>query len=366
MRAVVLLLLPFWYIGCSTEGKLEGSYLSARPVTELPGGFDDRSRAFREYFQHVRTVRFSDSVLVSDITHLDVDDRGRFLVTEGLSGDKVHLFGPDGSFIRSLSAEACHPGFNWHPRRAAFNRDGRILLINAGPWGYRFDAEGNCAGGMHDEFTPPTWPAFDEEGHIYGFYRNPAEGYHIRKMTPEGLELDRFAEATAQKIFIGQFSSGGLVSGGKHIYLALPTWPHVFKFDLSGNFAGKLGWSPDGYRRIEGDIPRSGDAGQISQNLGALREGKSLTTNLYLLDQDKIMVGYWHNHLHESDPEKRYAFAAMDTAGRPLMPAVTMKERTFIFARDGLAYRRVEQSMAADGTVPNPGVEVYRYVGPGS
>ena len=112
-----------------------------------------------------RTIRFvePDTLLLGTIDHMDVDPDGRILVVDQ-RGKQILLFDSTGALHASLDPAACHPGFDFYPLSAHFGGDSFIFIQNAGPWGYRFTADGGCLGSADEDFR--AYADYDEIEHL--------------------------------------------------------------------------------------------------------------------------------------------------------------------------------------------------------
>ena len=116
-----------------------------------------------KHFKKETSIRLAvpDTLLIGEITHMDVDPAGRMLLTDWRGG-QVLLFDSTGSLQASLDPTACHPGFTFRPIAARFGGEALIFVQNAAPWGFRFSADGGCLGIAHEDYR--AQPLFDVEG----------------------------------------------------------------------------------------------------------------------------------------------------------------------------------------------------------
>jgi len=370
-RKKVSIFLVLMLVGCQSEkdpceqgsvgtGSLGVSGLTSsssdRPV------FESDSVTFNHFFKPVRTVYLSEDVLVGDVSSLDVNSEGGLLITD-LRGNQVLLFDKTGRYLKTLSVEACHPGFNWNPIRAKFKPDGSIQITNNGPWGYRFSRDGDCVGGMDDGFRLPFHFDFDGEGNIYGFYRRP-DGYFIKKMNPMGRETSTFAQDGRFKNFVVRMRVGGLAHDRQgFVYLALPHSPYVYKYDEHGNCLGALGQKPAYFRSLAEDIGDfTGNTGKIAEALFDKLEEISITLHLFLLDKDKLLIMYENQYKYRQKPDEEIGIVVMDLEGHSLMTIEMDKRAWFLLAKEGYVYRVVQPPPDQQGNVPNPALEVSQFI----
>lgn len=320
----------------------------------------DEPVSFAHYFKKVRTVPLSDEVFIERISVLDVNKDGELLITD--PGNGVYIFSKNGQLMRTLSPEPCHPGFQWRPQEAYFTGDGHIFVVNGGPWGFVFEEDGTCWEQAHEDFLPPRKIAFTPKGQMYGWYTRPgADSSRIKVISGTGKTLESYAiPASDYNNLDGRLSSGnrGMFYHENHLYLSLPTRPAVQVFDTNGTRIDQIKNTPPLYQPVVSDIPSRFSGGQeFVSKLGRAIENKTWIQGLYLLNDDALLLQYvtgWYDS---------WAVDVLDMQGnriikRPIKLAPEYKVR---LVKREKVYRVVQPAPTADGKVPNPQIEVYRF-----
>lgn len=307
-------------------------------------------------FVKASTIALSeDEVLVATVQTLDVGPKGRFLITDQVSR-RAWIFERDGHLMKELTPEHCHPGFTMNPLEARYLGEQQIILTNAGPWGHRFDVEGECIGGMHKSFTAPMTFGTSSSGLTYAFYGE--HGGYLAKLDATGREVMRFdtPEAVAPGMTL-RFRGGGVVADTDNVFFADVARPAIHVFDTNGTHLRTIEETPDTFDMVDEDLPGAG--AQRGAILGAMSsfKSKSWVTDLLMLDADKLLIQYRH--------QDGYGYQIFSKEGKLLSENSGMEHR-FLAAGRGVAYRVVQPEVNAAGELPNPNIEVCRYVGPAS
>lgn len=315
-------------------------------------------------FQKVQTIRLSDpgkilteDLLIAEIKTLDVDSDGRLLVVD-LLGEQAFLFGPDGSLLSSLDPSFCHPGFEFRPINAIFLDDQSIFLVNAGPWGYRFTAEGECLGSVHSDFSLAQLGFLDtdSQGDLVGLYRVPTISI-IKYMTPEGKTISEI-ELPASKFPNAnvRIAMGGIVADETHTFYAGALEPHVLKVARDGTIESKFAHRTSWFKDVSKDLPgiQAGDPAALFQAVGNLYATSTLTSRILELTDQMIMMQYL-------GPDGRgYQIFTKDGV---LVAEELGIDYRFKQAVDGLLYQVIQPDMVSTG-LPNPLIEVYQFLSP--
>ncbi|MXW15436.1 MAG: hypothetical protein F4120_01685 [Rhodothermaceae bacterium] len=315
-------------------------------------------------FRKVQTITLSDpqeilteDLLISQIWSLDIDSKGRLLVVD-LSGGQAFLFDSDGSLLAVLDPSSCHPGFEFRPVNAIFQDDQSIFLVNAGPWGYRFTAEGECLGNVHSDFSLAMVGFLDTDsrGNLVGLYRMPTASV-IRHMTSKG-ETVREIELPASKFpnANARIRRGGIVADETYTFYAGALEPHVLKVTRDGTIESKILHRTSWFHDASKDIPGfdSGGPAALMKAIGDMQASTTFTNQIFELNDQSIMVQY-------SGP-KGLGYQIFTKDGL-LVTEELGTNYLFEQAKSGLLYRVVQPDM--DYTdLGNPSIEVYEYISP--
>lgn len=306
------------------------------------------------FFNQVKTISLPEFPLIGEVTMLDVNERGRLLITDRISGE-VFLYDDDGSHITTLSPEECSPGAFWQPSKALFHTNGDIFIINSGPpWGIHFSPDGICLGILGLHFLGPLHIAFDNNGNIFGFYI-ANDGNYIKKMNPEGEEEKRFGIfPDAFTNLISHFEGGGLLVSGETIYHMNIHSPDVHLYSLDGNHIKTIKNRPSYFRGVDKDLPAfGGDPGRFLNEVGNILKNRTIVYSLHSLDEAKLLVQYKHHNTYGIEvlhPDTGVVYAE---------PILT--DRPFFAARNGLLYMVNAHKPDNKGILQNPVIDVYGF-----
>jgi hypothetical protein len=311
----------------------------------------------RRYIQIIDTIEIDPRIHAGMIRSLDADQHGRMLVTDVTTG-QVYLLDHQGRHLRTLDAEPCDPGFTMRPVSAHFINDD-IWLVNSGPWGYRFDAEGKCTGPMDPSFSTPNFLSSARNGRVFGLFSHPE--LHIREMDESGRELKRIPFAPSFPN-LQMFRGGGMTIAGDFVYVAKNYSPRISRFNLNGHFEGDIGHIPTYFRRVTRDISQGGPAG--SGEMRQVVSTHSFTGGVWHLTENRLVVFHLNNWGAPANSAKKNGLSVLDLDGRPVLDHDLEVEGVFLHASSSRLYRLVQLAVGDDGRVPNFGIQVWKYVGP--
>lgn len=112
---------------------------------------------------------------------------------------------------------------------------------------------------------------------------------------------------------------------------------------------------PTFYRPIREDLPASAISPGYFKKISQIKKESTLIVNFYSLGTDKLMLQYLNG--------SEFGFQIVDVQGNVLAEYLGL-DFPFFLAKDGLAYRVIQPDLDEQGHLPNPFIEVYRYVGP--
>ena len=315
------------------------------------------------HFQWVKTITLEDpngvhpdGLLMAGIRSLDVDADGRLAIVD-LQGMQALLFSPDGTLLALLDPSACHPGFEVRPFSALFAGDQSIFLSNAGPWGYRFTADGQCLGGVDPDFRIASWGFLDAdaEGNLIGNYVYPDKQV-IRRMAPDGKtirEVPLPSSSSPQTTL--RMRRGGLFVDEEHVFYAGPVEPHILKMTHSDSIVARISHRTSWFRDIQQDLPDvQRNPAALMQAVGRVVGSTTLTNSIFELTDDIFMVQY-----SDASRGKAYQIFAKDGS---LVAEEYGVEPAFEHGKDGLVYRVIYPDTDDTGEASNPHLEVYQYV----
>ena len=325
--------------------------LVARTVPDI--GAQDTSASESKYFTMVGTVRFDkpDTLLIAQINDMDLDHAGRWLITDSV-GDQVLLFDSSGTLQASLDSSICQPGLTFSPIAARFVGSESIFVLNSSNhWGYRFTMDGECLGPVDRDFVMPKYFVSDSAGNIYGAHDGPQ--WELRRMDAKGKT--RSAIALPQSKFPNaseRFRGGGVLADMKNLYYASGPDTEILKFSLQGTLLGRISARNRWFRTANRDLPAD-----VAQLFAALRNWRAtMVYRLFELTDQYLMIQY-------TNKERGTGYQVFTKDGQLIAEEFGLNY-LFSFGRDGLVYRSYQLGPDSTGELPNPYLEVYRFVAP--
>ena len=320
-----------------------------------------------KHFKKVKTIRFDDpdTLLIGTIDHMDVDPAGRILVVDE-SGRQVLLFDSTGALQASLDPTTCHPGFTFRPMTAHFGGDAFIFIQNGSPWGFRFTAKGDCLGSADEDYSAHRAFDIDPAGTLYGVYSDrPGRRRILRRMSPTGRTLGEFPippskypNATRRIGMLGP----RFIADGEHLFLVSAPEQDILKLSLDGTPVGRISQRSSWFRSPpRQDLP---DIARQIQNVvgknvvGKWSQNATTISGLFELTDQTLMLQY-------NNKERGGGYQVFTKDGVLVAEELGIKPLFFfLLGANGLVYRVVHPSLDGQGDLPNPNLEVYRFVMP--
>jgi len=252
--------------------------------------------SFDDHFEYVESIT-PDSITYYAPRHLDVRDDGAFLITNQRRTD-VFLYNQSGNLIRDLSEEAkeSHPGINWSPDKAFFDKEGEVFVYNNIPWGIRFTRDGIYKETTPEELTISRHVDVDHEGNFYSIFSHPNNKTEIKKLSPDGEEFASFGEFPDRfRNVMQRFNVGNhLVVSDDYIFYKTIASPKIYKHRPDGSFVGSFEEEPAFYSRPTSDIRslREVSAGEVGQDVQHFAENYTYTESIHILSDDLLLVQY--------------------------------------------------------------------------
>ena len=328
-----------------------------------PAGAQPADSVQLAHFQKVKTITLADpdavhpgSLLIATIRHLDVAPDGRLLVVD-MRGGQALLFDPDGKLLALLDPSLCHPGFEARSWSALFAGDQSIFLTNAGPWGYRFTSDGKCLGSVDPDFTAPGWGFLDNdaEGNLFGIYRFPDKQV-LRHMTSDGKTIREVTLPPSRNpSAASKINMGGLFVDEEHIFYAGAVEPHELKMTLNDAIVARISHRTAWFRDASQDLPDR-ESGEFMEAASNLFTSTTLVDRIFELTDQTLMVQYRNGR-------RGSGYQVFTKDGLLVAEELGVKHR-FMYGKDGLVYRVVKPELDESGQLPNPYLEVYRFVAP--
>ncbi len=314
-----------------------------------------------KHFKKVKTIRFDDpdTLLIGTIDHMDVDPAGRILVVDE-SGRQVLLFDSTGALQASLDPTTCHPGFTFRPMTAHFGGDAFIFIQNGSPWGFRFTAKGDCLGSADEDYSAHRAFDIDPAGTLYGVYPGrPDRPRILRRMSPTGKTLREFPMPPSKypnaTRGVGMFGAS-FIADGEHLFYASAPERNILKFSTDGALVGRISQRSSWFRSPRQDLPS--DVQQSIRDFGKWSQNTTTIGGLFELTDQTLMLQY-------NNKERGGGYQVFTKDGLLVAEELGIKPLFFfLHGANGLVYRVVHPSLDGQGDLPNPNLEVYRFVMP--
>jgi len=340
------------------------------PAYVIPsGGAQPLGPVELEHFQFVRKIMLSDPdsaqsgpLLIAEIKSLDVADDGRMLVVD-LIGHQAFLFAPDGKLLALLDPSLCHPGFEVRPVNAKFIEGRSIFLSNAGPSGYLFTPEGKCLGNVDPDYIHVVNPSFldvDARGDLVAFYKSTRV---IKHMNSSGKILHEITlPASNYPNATRKIDTGGLVADDDHLFYAGAVEPHILKMTRDGMIIAEIASRTSWFRDVSRDLPDPNLAPSVASLIrasGDLMASSTITLDLFELTDQTLIIQYRNG-------SRGNGYQIFTKRGRVVAQELGLDlALRFKYSKNGLVYRVVQPDLDDSGDLPNPHIEVYRFIGPG-
>lgn len=311
-----------------------------------------------KHFELVEIVRFDkpDTLLIAGIDQIDRDEAGRWLVTDPV-GEQILLFDSDGALLASLDPRNCHPGFIFRPSGARFAGNEVIFILNSGDvWGYRFTTEGACLGSADRDFTTARFFDIDPTGALYGAYIWPERALKI--MSSTGKTLGKFPLPPSRFRNASKwFADGGLIADGKHLFYAQSPDLEILQYALNGTLIEKISLKTISKRSSWFRSPRKDLPPDTARLFPGLKDWRATApSTLFELTDQMLMVQYVND-------ERGTGYQVFTKDGMLVAEELGLKS-LFLHGESGLVYRPIQPRLDGQGELPNPYVEVYRFVAP--
>lgn len=309
----------------------------------------DKNFNFYKHAIKKETIKLDNRIIIGFVSTLDINEKGDLLITDRIT-NKVFLFSKKGNLIRELSPDSCTPGFHWRPFDAKFDKQGNILVLNSAPWGYRFNKNGKCVGGMDITFLGAPHISFLNDGSLVGYY-NMEDGNYLKLMDNLGKEKKRFGKFPDEfKRIIYRIEGGGLVTDDNdNIYQINVVSPEIFKYDKNGNFIKSFSKYPSYFNGFEKDFYSTNPTENIKEMLKM--KDKTLTSSLFLIKSNLLLLQF--------DAGKFYGLQICDTEGNYLNREEIILDKPVINAKFSKIYFVNQPEPNKNGDLPNPEIEVY-------
>ena len=322
------------------------------------------SASFSRYFEAVGFLDLPDSILIGEISSLEVAPASSNLLVVDHHSSAVHVLDAQDRKWRRLEAESCHPGFVFRPFNAAFDGAGRIVTgSNAAASGFLFTDAGECDGAIDIGFGPPNDLSGNKNGAVV--YRAGRDSYTVAQIayadgtTQTFFEDDSFVALNSRFRLVHHLAR----TVDRRFAFVQPQSPKVRMLSPSDSSVVEIGSAPNYYRPIEKDISSAYlDTEDFFDELREIREGKSFTSAVYSLGDSILAVFYTNGYETFERSEKSMGLQLIDLNGATLNdePILMRGYRSgFVGAAHGLLFR-VAAEYENDFEYSNAPIAVYR------
>lgn len=310
---------------------------------------------FSQKFIKVKEVKLDKDLLIGNVWTMDVDDDGNFIINDQIARE-IYLLNSKGKLREKLSPLKCDPGFSWRPFDVKKLTNGKILVLNSGPWGFLFNADGSCFGNLDNSFIAPAQITSQTNG-LVGYntieFQNKYDCY-LNIMDHRGIEIKRFGIFPEKyRAMITRLDRGGLFCDSENnIYHSNPTDAVIYKYNPKGELLKEIECKPGYYIGVTPVLSNNIAPFVMIKKLVETIKNETLIENIFLLDVDKILVVISHRG--------KFSNMVLSLNGDFIYEEKEFSTRKFKCAKNGFAYK-VIQPESSDDAIPNPVIEVYKF-----
>ena len=206
-------------------------------------------------------------------------------------------------------------------------------------------------GSVDHGFIIPRFFDIDPMGALYGAYARPDR--NLKDMNATGKTLREFLLPPSEFPNASRrFAQGGLIADGTHLFYAPAPEPEILKLALDGTLLERISERSSWFRSPDRDLPPD-----VSRLFSALKDfTASSPWSLFELTDQSLMVQY-------TNRERGTGYQVFTKDGILVAEELGLKW-LFIHGENGLVYHAVQSGLDSQGELPNPYVNVYRFVAP--
>ncbi len=325
---------------------------------------------FSELFAPADTIHLDPSIIVGQISFLDVNQEGNFLVTDGV-GRSVDLFSSSGKHIRTYSVPECLPDVgNFHPYSSRFMGKGYVVTMTWQGSVVVFSTDGHCVGATRR--LPDPSLGFCPSGDSIFFLSLPLPMREAKKhntIVVYSPELHRLREIPVEQPKFPALNVGRLGIRGRNIdcFGDGPYYTYLGSMDaVPVHFGAELTQQRAEFYE---DRPRDISPKKMSDEEETAEWNRYITTDaVFALDNQTRMVMY--RNLDDQwqpaglkDARIRRGISVASNVGQ-FPPRSTIFSFVPIAAGYGYTYGRGANELLSDGDVGNPFILRYRFIPP--
>lgn len=338
---------------------IESIPVSSESSTSDPSLYSNEPLAFEDFFEYVGETQLSDDLIFGSMASPIVGPQGQILV---IDREQAGLFDRQGKLINSVHPDACHPGFDFRPMKAAFLPNGGFLVLTLMAQGFWFDEVGNCTTKLpHQPYLDHFALSPDSTLTSYRINRND---WRIMQYGLTESSVDTLHKGSAPRLAY-RVKGGGMVKGeGNDWFIAAAHSPFVYRY-RNGRFE-KLGYVPGYFRPIQEDLTEEeqADVQLMMQSMSRIMGESSTTGWLYKLGDDLLVLRYQRVQDGTADKRTPGALHIMNFDGNPVTqgPLFLGEFNPSDFANGSMYLRQYDQSGLDDAPL-NPKIVEYRFIG---
>jgi len=209
--------------------------------------------SFEDAFQLQRKIYLDEEIKLTGISSLLFDKNGNILLLDFVS-KQVILVTKEGKLIKNISPDTCHPGHDWSPFAANFNKSGNILVLTKIGQIYWFSHTGECiVKGKTLSAGPNNKLAFDATGNFYFKEQTPTETY-VHKSDSLGTKTSRFKIDDPFPIRNGFSISTPIDTDGEYLLIVQKYFDGFYVYDQYGKKLKTVKFESPNFKAPKEDI----------------------------------------------------------------------------------------------------------------
>ena len=324
---------------------------------------------FDELFAAADTIRLDPSIIIGQISFLDVNREGRFLVTDGVGG-RVDLFSSSGEHIRAYSVPDCLPDLErLYPFSSRFLGEDHIVTMTLRGAVVVFGTDGSCAGATRRLPFPSVGFCTNVDSIFFlgiPLPVNKVSGRNtIAVYSPELRKL-RDIPVMWPEFPMLNVGRGGIMGRNIDCFSDAPFYTYLESMDAipARSHVEITQQRPEFFEKRPRDLSQ-----HMSLEVQNAEWNKYITTDgIFALDGYTRMLVYrnigdkWQLEVEGSDRKRRGVSVASNVGRFPHRS--TISSTVPIAAGFGYVYSRAAPELLPDGDVGNPVVLRYRFIPP--
>lgn len=321
---------------------------------------DEQISTFENTFEFVKKVEIPNTVLLNNISTLDVKDN-LYLITDSRQ-NKVYLFDSARNIIQSLEAEDKYPGLKFRPHNSIFI-DNKIFVV-AYPHNFIFDLSGNCLTKFPAELDYSLNVCGIDCNKIARVVFHPVKDDFVELLNLNGEIVKTSSDFSSSLVNFrsrsGEFA--GIQSSLKSIFAFDPINLEILKYNKNLEFISKIGLKGGGLSKITVDTKaRFDDFGDAMNSWHKIERNHHSGNGFYIIDNKLLLVKFFFYPEEKQVPLKPY-FGIFNLNGNLLSSNLIKSDFNVLNYKNGYLYKRFETEMDENDELTNPEIHIYRYL----